>query len=249
MTQEVRRVVWLRHGRRGQYIAHFQSTEGLTLEEAEAKWEEAAQSHAVLSTGSGESLELAVALPRETTSIRGKTSSHQLSLTDTVDTEAALDAATKRMRVTNMSRGSTDSVFEDVGGAAFRANAASSSGRSDGLAFGMSSAPADAPPISLNVSGGELPWAAEEETKDKPLASLLMTVQAGKPVGKPSGSGGGSAEANPAPRPEIPRERREPSSRSAVAPSPVRPGVPAVPRPSPRPSHRATVPSHLTPRE
>ena len=121
-VQETCEVVWLRHN---QFVQHMVNAEGLTVDAAEKKWAEALENPRVQKSGSGQDVEVAVALPRKTVALRGKTTSTTLSLADTLDSDAALTSATKRMKLTHLCRASTDSVFEEVGAAVFKSGAAS----------------------------------------------------------------------------------------------------------------------------
>ncbi len=184
-------MLWLR---RGQFIAHMISVEYLSKEEAVRKWDEDSTKPSVQKHGVGSELTLAVAAPRRTVATRGKTSRTGLHLSETLASEAALGTATKRLKVANLCRAPQDSVFEEVGGAAFRPGAASSSSRADDpLAF-PTSVNADSPPLALAAQPSDMPWTANLDTAlaDMPLVSMLVDQQQGRP-----GGGAGSVGVSP----------------------------------------------------
>ncbi len=191
-VEEVSEVLWLR---RGQFIAHMISVEYLSKEEAVRKWDEDSTKPSVQKHGVGSELTLAVAAPRRTVATRGKTSRTGLYLSETLASESALGTATKRLKVANLCRAPQDSVFEEVGGAAFRPGAASSSSRADDpLAF-PTSVNADSAPLALAAQPSDMPWTAEDldtALADKPLVSMLVDQQQGRP-----GGGAGSVGVSP----------------------------------------------------
>ncbi len=173
-VQETCEVVWLRHN---QFVQHMVNAEGLTVDAAEKKWAEALESPMVQKSGSGQDVEVAVALPRKTVASRGKTTSTTLSLADTLDSDASLTSATKRMKLTHLCRASTDSVFAEVGAAVFKSGAASScDSSSSALVFPTVDA-VDAPAMALATTSSDLPWSPDKQLADKPIVKLMLDQQ------------------------------------------------------------------------
>jgi hypothetical protein len=79
MFLTVQERVGVLHLKYRQYIAHQRFVQGLTDEEADAKWNADLRDPSIKRTGTGENVELAVSTPRCTAAIRGKTVGSELN--------------------------------------------------------------------------------------------------------------------------------------------------------------------------
>ena len=178
MFMTVQERVAVVHLKYRQYIAHQKTVQGLTDQEADAKWKEDLSDPSIRRTGTGDNVELAVSLPRVTEAIRGKFVGNSLENRISLDSESDLALATKRMRFSALGRGITDGDFEDVGGAVFRSGASSSLRREEGPETFPTVASADAPPLALKASDVDLPWSEPSgSVKVKAIADRTTTLK------------------------------------------------------------------------
>ena len=79
--------------------------QGLTDEEADAKWNADLRDPYIKRTGTGENVELAALTPRCAEAIRGNTVGSELKNELSLNSESDLALATKRMRFSALGRG------------------------------------------------------------------------------------------------------------------------------------------------